>query len=430
MATETSESPQQSADPVPSPALTPASDRRSLYLSRGVSSAIILCAVVSGLLVLQQVAEDPRTDDAEIFANYIGIAPLVSGPITQLHVADNQLVRQGDPLFEIDDRPYAYALARARSDREALAGEIDDQRRIIAGKASGVDVARAAALSSEANLGHAAASIDEAKASVANAKAAVERADAELAYATSNLHRLEPLLTKQFVTVDQVDQARTLESTRAQAANGARSQLALAQAGLAAAEAQYKQGQAGVLQSNQQVTQAAHNVTTLGPLEGQLSGRQAAIDTAQYNYDNCKVTAPFDARVTNLNLSQGAYANAGQQVFTLIDTRVWWAVANFRETELQHIQPGMEADVYVLSRPNIHFKGVVDSVGFGVTPDADLIGRLTTGLPDVQRTLNWVHLASRFPVRVRIASQPNELFRLGESAVVVVRGRASLVARR
>jgi membrane fusion protein, multidrug efflux system len=405
-------------------------ENRSHVLSRVISISIIVCTIVTGLLVLHQVAVDPRTDDAEIFANYIGIAPLVSGPITNLHVADNQFVRQGEPLFEIDDRPYAYALARAKSDQQSLQGEIGDERRIIAGKASGVDVAKAAALSSEASLKHAAASIDQAKADVANAKAAVDRADAELAYASNNLHRIEPLLAKQFVTVDQVDQAKTLVSTRSQAAQQARSQLAVAEAGLNASQAQYSQGQATVIQSNQQVTQATHNVTTLDPLSGQLSGKQAAINNAQYNYDNCKVVAPFDARVTNLNLSQGAYANAGQQIFTLIDTRVWWAIANFRETELQHIQPGMAADVYVLSRPDIHFKGVVDSVGFGVTPDADLIGRVSTGLPDVQRTLNWVHLASRFPVRVRITSQPNDLFRLGESAVVVIRGQSSLIARR
>jgi len=78
--------------------------------------------------------------------------------------------------------------------------------------------------------------------------------------------------------------------------------------------------------------------------------------------------------------------------------------------------------VYVLSRPNVRFSGVVDSVGFGVTPDADLVGRLGPGLPDVQRTLNWVHLASRFPVRVRVLNPPPDLFRISESSVVVIRG--------
>jgi multidrug efflux system membrane fusion protein len=64
----------------------------------------------------------------------------------------------------------------------------------------------------------------------------------------------------------------------------------------------------------------------------------------------------------------------------------------------------------------------VDSVGFGVTPDVDVIGRLGPGLPDVQRTLHWVHLASRYPVRVRVQNPTPELFRLGESAVVTIRG--------
>jgi multidrug efflux system membrane fusion protein len=400
-------------------------------LGRVISIAIILCAAITGLLAVRQVTANPRTDDAEVFANYIGMAPLVNGPITRLYVADNQLVKEGDPLFEIDDRPYAYALAHAKSDQLALKGEIGDQRRIIAGKVSGVDVAKAGALSSEASLERAGASVEQARADVANAKAAVERADAEQAYASNNLHRIEPLLAKQFVTVDQVDQARTLEVSRSQASHQARSQLALAEAGLAAAEAQYKEGQATVVESHQQVQQATHNVTTLEPLLGELPGKQAAIDTAQYNFDNCRITAPFNARVTNLTISQGAYATAGQHIFTLIDTRVWWAVANFRETQLKHIHPGTQADVYVLSRPNVRFKGVVDSVGFGVTPDADLIGTLSQpGLPDVQRTLNWVHLASRFPVRVRIEAQPSDVFRLGESAVVVIRGDPSVLSRR
>jgi membrane fusion protein, multidrug efflux system len=387
-----------------------------------LSAGIIVYALLTGTCVVWRVTANPRTDDAEVFANYIGIAPVVNGPILHLHVVDNQFVKHGEPLFEIDRRPYAYALAQAKSDLKSLRGQIGDEGRLIAARVSAVDVARAETQSSEASVTRAAAGIDQAKADVSNATAAIDRADAELSYATNNLHRIEPLLEKQFVTVDQVDQARTLVSTRSQAATQARSQLQLAEASYNAAQAQYKQNQATLIQSNQQVKQAAHSVTTLEPLLGQVDGKLAAIDTAQYNLDHCDVAAPFDARVTNLTLSEGAYAHAGEKIFTLIDTRVWWAIANFRETQLRHIHPGMEADVYVLSRPGIRFKGVVDSVGFGVTPDSDLIGRLTNGLPDVQRTLNWVHLASRFPVRVRLQSNPNEVFRFGESAVVIIRG--------
>jgi hypothetical protein len=78
----------------------------------------------------------------------------------------------------------------------------------------------------------------------------------------------------------------------------------------------------------------------------------------------------------------------------------WWAVANFREGQLRRIEPGMRADVYVMSRPSVRSGGIVDSVGFGVTPEPDFVGRLQPGLPDVQRTLNWVQaLALRDRIR-------------------------------
>jgi membrane fusion protein, multidrug efflux system len=397
------------------------SEENRRRLGRIISVACILCAIVTGLLVIHVTTVNPRTDDAEVFANFIGVAPIVSGPIVNLNIADNQLVKQGDLLFDIDERPYAYALEQAKSQRAALEGQIVDEGRTIASLGSAVDVARANTKSAEANVARAAAAVEEAKADVITAKAVVDRADAESAYATNNLHRIEPLLARQFVTVDQVDQAKTQQIAHQQAFAQARSQFALAQASLDSAQAQYKQAEAQLEQSHQQVQQATHAVTTLEPLTAQRSGRTAGIDQAQYNLDNCKYLAPFDGRVTNLTISNGAYAHTGQEIFTLIDSRVWWAVANFRETQLRHIHPGMKADVYVLSRPNIRFHGVVDSVGFGVTPDADVVGKFTQGLPDVQRTLNWVHLASRFPVRVRIEEHPSDLFRLSESAVVVIR---------
>ena len=149
-------------------------------IGRAISIGIMICTTVIALLVVRQVNANPRTDDAEVFANFIGMAPLVNGPITHLYVADNELVKAGDPLFDIDERPYAYSLARAHSDRHALEGQISDERRIIAAKASGVDVAKASVVSAEASLARAAAAVEQAKADVGNAKAAVERSNAEL----------------------------------------------------------------------------------------------------------------------------------------------------------------------------------------------------------------------------------------------------------
>jgi len=391
-------------------------------LSRWTTLGVALTAVVLGLAVLYRANHHPRTDDAEIFANFIGVSPQVEGPIIHLSVQDNQFVKKGDLLFEIDERPYRYALEKALSDQATLEGQIADEGRRIAALTSAVSVAKANIHGSQADVTRSASAIDQARADVANAEQGVSRAKAEWTYASNNLHRLEPLLTKQFVTVDQVDRARTSEIAQSEALKQAESQLLIAQATLKSALAQYERSGAGLDQSKAQHEQAKHAVTTLEPLLNQRGARASAVDDARYNLDNCRVYAPFDARVTNLNISEGAYAHVGQQVFTLIDARTWWAVGNFREGQLQYIVPGMRADVYVLSKSDVRFSGVVDSVGFGVTPDPDVIGKLEPGLPDVQRTLNWVHLASRYPVRVRVKNPSPELFRVGESAVVTIRG--------
>jgi multidrug efflux system membrane fusion protein len=390
-------------------------------LGKIVSIAIPVAALITGLLVVTETTRYPRTDDAEVFANFIGVAPQVDGPITNLAAQDNEFVKQGGLLFEIDPRPYQYALEQEHSDLTTLEGKIDDQTRTIASQMSAVGAARASTDRAGADVDSAAAGINQAQANVIKAKAALDSAQAELQYTTRDFHRLEPLLAKQFVTVDQVDQARTKVKVDQQAVDEARSQVKEAEAQVQAARAQYDQAKAAVQESLAKLAQSQHSVLTLTPLTAQREGKAAAIRTAEYNLNNCRVYAPFDARVTNLTISRGAYAHTGQQVFTLIDTRVWWVVANFRETQLRHIKPGMHADVYVLSRRNVRYDGVVDSVGYGVQPDATLVGSFSTSLPDVQRSLNWVHLATRYPVRVRILASETEPFRLSESASVIMR---------
>jgi len=395
---------------------------RSPGFGRWISIGIVAAAAVLGLVVLYQMSYSPRTEDAEVFANFIGIAPQVEGPIVRLNVRDNQFVKQGELLYEIDERPYEYALERAISDQAALEGQISDEQRRINAQVSAVSAAQANIHSSQADVARWAAEVDQARADVANSEQGVERAKAEWTYANNNLHRLEPLLSKQFVTVDQIDRAQTSEIAQSEALKQAESQLRLSQAALQSALAQYERSGAVVDESKAQHQQAQHAVTTLEPLVNQCGARDAAVKDARYNLNNCRVYAPFDSLVTNLTISEGAYAHVGQQVFTLIDARTWWAIGNFREGQLHRIVPGMRADIYVMSRPNLRFAGVVDSVGFGVTPDPDVIGRLEPGLPDVQRTLNWVHLASRYPVRVRVENPTPDLFRVGESAVVTIRG--------
>src|SRR5881409_3479960 len=151
---------------------------------RTLRIAIISAAIALGLIVVFQTNRQPRTDDAEVLANFIGIAPQVEGPIVRLNVRDNQFVKKGDLLFEIDDRPYSYALERALSEQAALEGQIADETRRIAALKSAVSVA-------ESN-------IRSAEVEVVTAEQGVSRAQAEWVYASNNLQRLQPLLVKQF----------------------------------------------------------------------------------------------------------------------------------------------------------------------------------------------------------------------------------------
>ena len=380
---------------------------------------VLLAVAVTSIAVLRAV-DHPRTDDAEVLANFIGMAPQVEGPITQLPIHDNQYVKAGELLFVIDERPYQYALERAQSQQAALEGDIEDRRRYINSQISGVHVAQANIASSASNRDAMAAAINEADADLADARAAVRRAEADRKYAEDNLKRLEPLLAQQYVTVDQVEQARTLVETRSRAVQQAEAQVALSEARVQSNKSHYEQSDADVEQRQAQHEQASNGVQTLQPLTSQREERAAAVRTAQYNLNNCRVYAPFDGYITNLTTSLGAYVHVGAQVFTMIDARTWWVVANFRETQLKHVVPGSSADVFLMSHESVPLRGVVESIGYGVTPDPGVSGVLTPGLPAVQRTLNWVHLAARYPVRIRIESPPQNLLRIGQTAVAVV----------
>jgi multidrug efflux system membrane fusion protein len=114
----------------------------------------------------------------------------------------------------------------------------------------------------------------------------------------------------------------------------------------------------------------------------------------------------------------GAYARPGAPLFTLIDTRTWYVIANYRESKLKNIHIGQHADLYLMGHPDRRFNGTVESIGYGVFPED---GAVAQGLPNIERTLNWVHLSSRFPVRIRVDDPDPELFRIGATAVTVVR---------
>jgi multidrug efflux system membrane fusion protein len=106
-------------------------------------------------------------------------------------------------------------------------------------------------------------------------------------------------------------------------------------------------------------------------------------------------------------------------LFTLIDTSQWYVIADFRETELDRTRPGDGVTAYVMTSPEVHLAGRVESIGSAVAELENVAG-ITAGVPPVKRDLNWIHIAQRFPVRIALEKPPEELMRIGASAVVVI----------
>ena len=187
-------------------------------------------------------------------------------------------------------------------------------------------------------------------------------------------------------------------------------------AALAATRAQHGASQAALQQAR---TERARAEDAIGQVEGtnaRVAAAEAAVHAAELDLSYCDVRAPFTGKVVNLNISNGAFARAGMEVFTLVDTRTWYVVANFRETQLRHIAAGAPADLYLQSRPGQRFRGTVVGLGWAVLPEN---GTSVQGLPRVERSLDWIRLAARFPVRIKV-EDPDDSFRLGASAVATV----------
>jgi membrane fusion protein, multidrug efflux system len=387
-------------------------------LGQWLRSGALVGAVLLLILVIFETDKYPRTDDASVRANFIEIAPEVSGRLVELPVKDNAYIKQGDTLFLIDPRPYEYALQQALSDQEALEQQIIDAKRRIAAQRSAADAAKAGVHNSITGIKTAGSSVDVAKATVTRAQASAAAADAQLKFATNNLHRIEPLLKKQYVTVEQIDQANT--AVRVAQGNYDEAQAALAQAQAQQTQSVLRQEEADIVatESQAKLGQAIHTIDTLDTLMSERPGKAAKVDSARLDLERCRVVSPFDAYVTNMNISQGAYARPGAPLFTLIDTRTWYVIANYRESKLKNIHIGSHVDLFLMGHPDRRFDGIVESIGYGVFPED---GSVVAGLPDIERTLNWVHLSSRFPVRIRVQNPDPFLFRIGATAVTVVR---------
>ncbi len=321
----------------------------------------VVAAVVAGVLASQRLDHRPRTDDAFIDADVVHMAPDVSGRVVAIKVTNNQPVRAGDLLFAIDPELFRLQLEQARAQLAGLQATLANTTNQVASQTSKADAA---------NTG-------------------IGSAQAQLALASSTLARMEPLLPRGYVTAEQVDQARTSQRT---------AQVALQQA-------------------RQQAQGARQGVSSTTPTEEQIAAARVSVALAERNLRLTEIHSPCNGIITGLNTVAGEYGSAGHSLFAIIDTERWYAVGNFRETELGGLQPGQHARVYVMTNPKAPVDATVESIAGGVSPDE---GVVLAGLPRVPRSLSWVRIAQRFPVRLVLQAPPPELMRLGASAVIVI----------
>ena len=324
--------------------------------------ALVIAAIVVLILVIWQMQTSPQTNDAYVYADTIDVVPEVSGRIVEMPVRENQRVKKGDLLFRLDARAYEAMLVDAESRLAALDAQIMLTGRTIKAQQYNAE-------------------------SVA---AAVARAQALVKQTTSTRTRLEPLVPAGFASQEELDQARTAEKA-------ARAELAATQL---------------------QASQAAAAVTGTDAMVAQRSGLVAQVALAKLHLEYTEVRAPFNGIVVGLKTTLGQYVSALKPVFTLIDDDRWYVVANFRETDLDNVRPGAPARLTVMTDHSRVFDGEVDSVGAGVISGQG--ASLPGGLPFIERSINWVHVSQRFPVKIRVKNPDPGLFRMGASASAVL----------
>jgi len=350
---------------------------------------VVLVAIGALAFKYWDYVSNPWTRDGQVRANVIQVATRVSGPIVKLPIKDNQFVKAGDVLFEIDPRTYQASLDQARA-------ELDETRDDISALGKQVDAAKAA--------------VDQFKSAITEAEAAVKAAKAQLEDATVTFKRNEKLVSEGTISRQRFDDLKA--NYLVAVANEEEAQAALLEA------------QSESLQSVASLAQAQANLGAAGEDNAQLRAAKAALEQAELNLEFTRVKASVDGYVTNLQLRLGSQTLANQPALALVDVNSFWVDAYFRETFVGSFRPGDVAVVTLLTYPDIPIAARVDSIGWGIAQQDGSTG--ADLLPTVNPTFEWIRLAQRVPVPIHLDSIPEGVdLRVGTTASVLVRAGTS-----
>ena len=350
-----------------------------------LTAAIVLVAVVLGLTKYWDYVVNPWTRDGQVQAEIIQVTPRVSGPIVTLPILDNQSVKAGDLLFEIDPRTFASSLEQAQAQYD-MTGDS------YLGQVEQVEAAKA--------------QVEAAKATVRQAQSSINQLDSTIEKNKAEYERQQEMLPKKATSQKAVERAEANYEVSVEQRKGAVAGLAQARASLNQAEATLAEAQA--------------NLGAAGDANASIRKARAAVRQAELNLEFTQVRAPVDGYVTNLNLRLGSNAVANQPALALVDVNSYWVYGFFKENSIGNIQKGDQALITLMTYPDQPIEGTVDSLGWGIAQQDGSTGFEL--LPNVSPTFEWIRLAQRVPVRVHLNEVPEDIaLRVGTTASVLVK---------
>jgi membrane fusion protein (multidrug efflux system) len=407
------QSPAQPAnDGASSPAITvtdaaPARRKRRPFLILGVIAALVLAGV--GIYVVTTAGHE-ETDDAQVAADMVPIAARVSGQVTRVHIVENQQVKRGDLLVEIDPADYDAHVQEADAElatAKAQAAAAQAQVEIVEATSKGGLVSARAALSGSA------AGVQSAAAQLQASKAAAARTDAELKKAEIDLQRATTLRQANAVPQERLDSAQIAFDTARAAKAQAEAQVALAEESRRSAESRVGEARGRVDQSAPVAPQIAAARANADLASARVRAAEAALALAKLQLGYTKVTAPADGYASKLTAHAGQMVTTGQPLIELVPTATY-VIANFKETQVGQMRVGQPAHIEVDAFPGRKFEGKVESLAGGTGASFSL-------LPADNATGNFVKVVQRVPVRIAWVNPPGDVdLRAGLSADVTV----------
>ena len=420
--------------------------RRPLVIAGAV---VLIAGLIWGISAWWHARSHVSTDDAYVDGTVAAVSAKVSGHIVELLADDNKAVKKGELLMRIDDRDYRARLEQARaavgiaeSRLKAAAARIGVTRDAASGQMA---QAQALSMSAESAVRAARDALESSRAIVASrranlgaSQAELERAQQQWMRAKQDLDRTAQLVKQDLVAKREYDQALTDERGWEAAVRAAEQRVVQAQRDLAGAESDlkirdtgYEPQQIGIVMAEARTAnarasrinaEAAQQEVRVREAERELAAAQlrethADLAVAELNLEHTVVRAPIDGVVAKRTVEMGQIVQMGQPLLAVVPLHEVWIVANFKETQLAGVKPGMPASIVVDGVPGKTYKGSVDSIAAGT-------GARFSLLPPENATGNWVKVVQRVPVKIRLdskeGSNPHTL-RAGMSAYVSIR---------